>query len=114
MGCLKCGRDTISDQVFCVDCQVEMQKYPVLPGTQLILPERKAVSPVKKQPKKRTIPPEEQVRILKKRCRKLMILLLIVTAIAAALAVPAVKHLTEDNHKIGQNYTTVINGEILP
>ena len=111
MGCLKCGRDTISDQVFCVDCQLEMQKYPVLPGTVVKLPDRKTSSAAKKQSKKRTVPPEEQVKTLKKRCRTLMILLLIVTAIAAALAIPAVKHLTEGNHKIGQNYTTVITSD---
>ena len=111
MGCLKCGRDTISEQVFCVDCQLEMEKYPVLPGTVVRIPEHKTASSSRKQPKKRTIPPEEQVKTLKKRCRLLLILLIAVTAIAAALAIPAVEHLTEGNHKIGQNYTTVVNGD---
>ena len=108
MGCIKCGRDTVSDQVFCPDCLLEMQKYPVRPGTVVQLPVRKNSSSSKKQQsKKRTVPPEEQVKVLKKRCRVLFLLLIAVTLIAAALAFPAVEHMTENHFKIGQNYTTV-------
>ena len=112
LGCIKCGRDTLSEQVFCTDCLLEMEKYPVRPGTVVQLPVRKATAAVKKtQTKKRTAPPEEQVKVLKKRCRTLFCLLILVTAIAAALAFPAVEHYMETHHKIGQNYTTVIATE---
>ena len=108
MGCMKCGRETVSEQVFCPDCLAEMEKYPVRPGTVVQLPpSRKTAAAVKKHPKKRVIPPEEHVKTLAKRCRVLTIALLVVTAIALALAVPAVEHLMEDRFKIGQNYTTV-------
>ena len=108
LGCLKCGRNTVSEQVFCPDCLAEMEKYPVRPGTVVQLPVRKAPSAAKKQPlKKRTVPLEEQLKVLKKRCRTLIFLLILVTAIAVALAIPAVEHFMETHHKIGQNYTTV-------
>lgn len=108
MSCMKCGRETVSEQVFCLDCLAEMEKYPVRPGTVVQLPLRKASPAVKKQPsKKRSVPLEEQVKVLKKRCRMLLMLLILVAAIAAALVAPAVEHLMEDHFKIGQNYTTV-------
>ena len=109
MGCMKCGRDTISEQVFCPDCLVEMEKYPVRPGTVVQLPSRRSAAAVKKQQtKKRAIPLEDQVKLLKKRCRILLLLLILMTALAAAMAVPTVNHLTENHFKIGQNYNTVI------
>lgn len=107
MGCIKCGRDVVSEQVFCPDCLAEMEKYPVQPGTVVQLPNRKPASAVKKHTKKRSIPPEEQIKVLTKRCRVLFLLLILVTAIALALVHPAVMHLMEDRFKIGQNYTTV-------
>ena len=108
MGCIKCGRDTVSEQVFCPDCLAEMEKYPVRPGTVVQLPTRKGSAAVKKPTKKRAIPLEEQVKLLKKRVRNLTIALLIAAALAAALAVPAMEHLMEDQFKIGQNYNTVV------
>ena len=111
MNCMKCGRETVSEQVFCPDCLAEMEKYPVRPGTVVQLPIRKTTAAVKKQPKKRMVSPEEQVKQLKKICRILAVLLVLVTAAAIALAIPAAEHLMEDHFKIGQNYTTVIPTE---
>ena len=112
LGCLKCGRETISEQVFCVNCLADMNKYPVLPGTVVQLPLRKDPVPVKKQPaKKRSVPPEEQIRNLKHRCRVLTLLVVLLAAIAAALVFPAAEHLLENHRKIGQNYNTVIPTE---
>lgn len=112
MGCLKCGRETVSEQVFCPDCLLEMQKYPVRPGTVVQLPVRKNSTSGKKQPgKKRSVPLEDQVKVLKKRCRILILLLIAVLVIAIALAFPAVTHMKESHFKIGQNYTTVTSGD---
>ena len=104
---MKCGRETISEQVFCPDCLAEMEKYPVRPGTVVQLPSRKTAAVVKKAPKKRTVPPEEQLKVLKKRCRTLLIALIVMTILAVTLAFPAVEHFRETHFKIGQNYTTV-------
>ena len=107
MGCIKCGRETVMEQVFCPDCLTEMEKYPVRPGTVVQLPNRKTAVSVKKHPKKRGIAPEEQVKVLTKRCRTLFILLLVAITVAVLLAIPAAEHLTEGRFKIGQNYNTV-------
>ena len=113
MNCMKCGRETISEQVFCPDCLVEMEKYPVRPGTVVQLPMRKTASAAKKQPaKKRALPLEDQVKVLKKRCRILLLLLILVTALAAAMAAPTMEHLKENHFKIGQNYNTVTTDEV--
>ena len=40
MYCLKCGRDTKSEQVFCNDCLAVMDAYPVKPDTAIHLPKR--------------------------------------------------------------------------
>ena len=106
MGCLKCGRDTVSEQVFCPDCLLEMEKYPVRPGTVVQIPIRKQQASAKKQPKRRVIPLEDQVVLLKKRVKVLALLLILVTAIAVALAFPATEHFMEDHFKKGQNYQT--------
>lgn len=107
MGCMKCGRDTIAEQVFCPDCLQEMEKYPVRPGTVVQLPNRSIQSAAKKTVKKRTVPLEDQVKILKKRVRNLMLALILAIALAAALSIPAVEHLMENHFAIGQNYNTV-------
>lgn len=108
---MKCGRETVSEQVFCPDCLQEMEKYPVRPGTLIHLPVHKSASPVKKTVKKRTIALEEQVKILRKRCMILTIALVVVTAIAVALVFPVVEHYSESRFKKGQNYSTVIPTE---
>lgn len=107
MNCMKCGRETISEQVFCEDCLLEMKKYPVRPGTVVQIPLRRESSQGKKPSKKRSIPLEDQVKHLKKRVRWLSLALVIALAAAALLVKPAVEHLLEDNFKIGQNYTTI-------
>ena len=40
MNCMKCGRETEDEQVFCQDCQVEMQKHPISTTVAIHLPSR--------------------------------------------------------------------------
>ena len=107
MNCMKCGRETPSDQVFCEDCLLDMEKHPVKPGTVVVLPKRKDHAGIKKPPKKRAIPLEEQVKILRKRIKTLTILLLFMIAAVGALLYPAALYLKEDHYKPGQNYNSV-------
>ena len=48
MNCLKCGRETQEDNVFCQACLLEMQKYPVHADTVVLLPRRKDAPVIKK------------------------------------------------------------------
>ena len=96
MHCMKCGRETESEQVFCQDCQLEMEKYPVKPGTVVQLPKQQDPAP-KKSGKRRVIPLEDQVKILRKR----------VKVLTALLAVPTVLYFEEEHFLPGQNYSSI-------
>ena len=112
MNCMKCGRELESEQVFCDDCLLDMEKYPVKPGTSIQLPRRRESSPVKKPAFRRKAPPlEEQVKNLKQRLRIITALLVLMTLLAAALAYPAITHLMEDHYRTGQNYSSSSRAE---
>ena len=67
MKCLKCGKETQYEQVFCDHCLDSMAAYPVKPGTPIHLP-KPAVSTAaqKTSTRKKTPSLEEQVGKLKK------------------------------------------------
>ena len=107
MACLKCGRKTEEQQVFCDSCLDGMEACPVRPGTAILLPKHKNVAVAKKPThRKRALPPEEQVVHLRKALRRMYLcvaVLLVVLGMATALLVYEV--LEENAPVIGQNYT---------
>ena len=111
MKCMKCGREVPTEQVFCQDCLLDMEKYPVKPGTTVQLPRRREAPSVKKaHPRRRAnLSPEEQVKALKKRVWLLTVLLIAALVLVAALVYPAVSNLLEEDVLPGQNYSAVIN-----
>lgn len=105
MYCMKCGKDTKSDQFFCQECLEEMERYPVKPDTPVYLP------PVTRQERKtqRFTPPpapEEQVAQLRRTNRRLRVFLLL-----AVLILGLVCYLwlwpkeTQEPADKGRNYT---------
>ena len=80
MNCLKCGRETTEDHVFCDSCREEMKKYPVRPGTAVLLPKRPKAAVVKKQRHHVHAPaqPEDMIRKLKRQRTWLIVLLTVV------------------------------------
>lgn len=109
MYCIKCGKDTVMDQVFCPDCQQEMERYPVNPNTPVVLPKRPQAPSVKKAPRKKIIPPEEQIANLKRRVRFLTILLLLLFALGSAMIYGTIRYFQKDRFLPGQNYTSIIS-----
>lgn len=105
MYCLRCGRETEEEQAFCLDCQKEMAKDPVDPNAVVQLPVRKQRAP--KKVTKRRIPPEEQVKALKRRVRIYACLFLAALIAAVCLSIPLIRHYGKNKFQIGQNYTTV-------
>ena len=79
MNCMKCGREVEDGQVFCPACQEDMEKYPVRPGTVVLLPKREETHYVKKSTSRRRAAPtpEEQIRSLKARLRLVTLMLLV-------------------------------------
>lgn len=108
MNCMKCGRETPREQVFCEDCLLEMEKYPVKPGTVVFLPRNRVNTPPKKASKRRVLSLEDQVKLLKKRVRILAVLVILLLGAVIAMAYPTFQHLMESQTKIGQNYNTVV------
>lgn len=109
VNCLKCGREIDEGQVFCNDCLVGMAKYPVKPGTAVLLPSRGDAAVSKKAHSRRRgkAAAEEQLKALKKRVRLLSFLLVVCMALILVLSVVTFRCLKEDNFLPGQNYSAV-------
>ena len=106
MNCMKCGRETRGEDVFCQDCLTEMEKYPVDPGTVVLLPRRKDPS-VKKAAKRHTPSPEETIDTLRRQKATLVFLLLVCIAAIAMMFEPTMHYVQDEHYEIGQNYSTI-------
>ena len=111
MACLKCGRNTVDDHVFCNDCLAVMDRYPVKPGTPVHLPRHAFIPGGKKPtPRKRIITQEEQIERLRKRLRRSRVIGLVLLVTLCLAAVMLVREFAgEDIPAIGQNYTIDIS-----
>ncbi len=108
MFCLKCGRETENEQVFCERCLDSMEAYPVKPGTAVQLPRRSSESAGKKSPRrKRIVPPEELLAKQKGIVRRMTAVCVILGLLLAVSTFFLLKNVMEmDAHRwIGRNYT---------
>lgn len=91
MGCLKCGKDTKDEQVFCPRCMAAAEEYPVKPDVHIQLPNRPRQDLPKKTNRKRRAPSvEEQVNHLRARQRRLtaaIVALVLLLCAAGALVI---------------------------
>ena len=76
MFCLKCGKETKGEQVFCDSCLQVMDAYPVRSDTPIHLPNREAHPSKKQVHRKKAIPLEEQIQQLKGTNRRLALTVL--------------------------------------
>lgn len=106
MNCMKCGRETRGEDVFCQDCLTEMEKCPVDPAAVVLLPRRKEAT-VKKAPKRHTPAPEELIDILRRQRAILIFLLLVSLAAILTMFEPTMHYIRDEHYEIGQNYSTV-------
>ena len=108
MQCLRCGRDLETGEVFCEECHRDMEAYPVKPGTVVLLPQYARYSQPKRTPV-RIVPPEEQIRKLKKRNKILAWMVAISVVLAVVSTWVAVSLFAEYDGKFlpGQNYSAV-------
>ena len=109
VGCLKCGRDVEDGQVFCNFCLEDMANCPVKPGTPISLPKPRVDAPPRKSSRaKLPPPPEEQVKRLRKRCRWLTALIVLLLAGCIALGAFNLRQLRQARKpQRGQNYSTM-------
>ena len=109
MNCMKCGRETENEQVFCQDCLQVMEKFPVRPGTVVLLPRRREPSVIKKNIKRHVPSAEEQVKILRKRVLTLTLLLIMCIVAIVLMYKPTMHYVLDEHVEIGQNYSTMTN-----
>ena len=107
MNCMKCGRETLEENVFCQDCLTEMEKYPVRPDTVVLLPRRREPSLIKKLPKRHVPTPEEQITVLRKCVMYLSIILVICITAIVLMFNPTMHYIMDEHYEIGQNYSSV-------
>ena len=108
MGCMKCGKKTTGEQVFCDQCLAVMEAYPVKPDVHIQLPNRPG-DDYKIVRKRRPPSPEEQVVTLRRKVRKLKVWIAILVLILGAtgfLLVRSFDQTPEENKNWGQNYST--------
>ena len=110
MNCVKCGRETAEERVFCDLCLEEMEKHPVDPRTAVYIPRRTEEEPKKSVQRKKPVPtPAEQVLRLKKKLRRTRIVLAALLLLCGTLCFVVGRAVEELDFQrlLGQNYNTV-------
>ena len=113
MNCLKCGKDTKGEQVFCDSCLERMDAYPVRSDAPIHLPNHStSQAAVKKAPpRKKALPAEEVIQQLKTVNRRLIWAVLALTLALGLCAGGLAYHLlnpqqiNEEAVTSGKNYT---------
>lgn len=115
MICMKCGRDTPSEEVFCAECLEDMRAHPVKVGTRINITPRNVRKRMDSPSREVPDNSDAEIRSLKRRIRRLRALLLCcVLLLAAVMAAAGWYYLNDDTPAIGQNYSTVIDGTTTP
>ena len=110
MNCMKCGRETKEDAVFCEECLEHMNRHPVPPNTLVYVPTEKDRATVKKH--SAALPATTTEDTIKRLNKKVQILgLLFALAMGAAiffglLSADALHELSVSDF-MGKNYTTI-------
>ena len=106
--CLKCGKETLEKAAFCEECQEDMSRYPVKPGTVIHLPKRQTL-PEKKTELYQEEDKGRQVIRLQRIVRVLLATVALLSVLLMIMAFMLIRTLTEDKQvaPIGRNYTTV-------
>ena len=104
MHCLRCGRETQEDHVFCDNCLETMEAYPVRPGTAVILPTHKDAPVIRKSRRHAPPSPQDQIRRLKKQRKRLWITVICLLLLLSGLCGLVSWKLMRQEPKPGQNY----------
>ncbi len=111
--CLKCGKKTEGQAVFCNECLVIMEQYPVKPGTVVHLPRRQ---PRQDSQQKSDFDEQTQTAQLAHQRGMIRWLTAVIAGLSLLLVLTAVLLIhTLDNIQsvpaIGRNYTTSTSAE---
>lgn len=111
MLCLKCGRQTNDEQLFCSQCRALMEAYPVRQDARVQLPNRRSVAEEKKAARRRrVISAEERIVILRSRQRRMLAVILVLALLLCATGFMLVRGMFQTGEvEWGKNYTFVKN-----
>ena len=88
MNCLRCGNETVGNQVFCTECLEVMKQHPVKPGTPIQIHQRKPKPSDKKQnPRQRKVNEAEQLQQYRKLIRWLTITIAVLCGAVCLMAI---------------------------
>ena len=112
MNCMKCGRETKTDNIFCPECLDHMERHPVAENVLVYVPsEKDRVAANKHKIEHPVVSADDQVKRLHRkveRLRLLVILFLAATMFFAVLSMETLHELKLTN-LIGKNYTAVVS-----
>ena len=112
MACLKCGKKTKDEHVFCPACLTAMEAYPVKQELHVHLPLRKERELPKRTRKRRILSDDEQLAVLKKRQRRMIAaIVLLVMLLGAAVGLLVCSQTTPEALPWNKNQTTTLPTE---
>ena len=109
MQCLRCGRETEGEQVFCFLCEAVMVKHPVKPNTVVTIPERSVR--LRRSAPRKPQPPEDDTDQLRRTILQLRLwICMLMAALMLCVGVLTWQELhREEKPAIGQNYHSIID-----
>ena len=110
MNCMKCGRETQANEIFCEDCLDHMQRHPVPPNTLVYVPTEKDRASVKKHAASHpVVTAEDQLKRLNRKVHGLWLLLMLTLGAAVFFALLSLDTIHEMNvaNFMGKNYTAI-------
>ena len=116
MNCMKCGRETKEEAVFCEECLDHMDRHPVPPNTLVYVPSEKDRAATKKHTISHPmVSSEEQIKRLNRRIHALSLVLGLMVGLVVFLGLLSVDTLQQLNvsNLIGKNYTIITSSATL-
>ena len=108
MQCLRCGRETEDEHVFCFLCEAVMMKHPVKPNTVVNIPERSTCIRTP-QPRRQQRQEEENERLQRTVMQLRLWVCMLMAALMLCVGVLTWHELTRDEKPaIGQNYHSIL------
>ena len=86
MNCIKCGKKTKGEQIFCDKCLQVMEEYPIKPDVHVQVPVRPSPSAPKKSGRKRRNPTDEEQLVQLRRAVRWMAAVILVLAVLLGVA----------------------------
>ena len=108
MNCLRCGRETENEQVFCFLCESVMVKHPVKPNTVVTIPDRAALTrPMTRKPVRQEVDTAPLHRTIAQ--LRLWVCMLLAALMLCVAALTWQELSRTEGPAIGQNYSSVTN-----